>query len=149
MLGNYYLMIGNYSEAILEFERSKKFLNRDPGILQKLIICYCHLNNSQHALELLDELLNQAPNQNPVFQIAKHDLFINKNVETSNIVFGSAENVYQRNIISGILWSLYKPSRGLNYLLKALRKEPANEILKKVIEKLNANASLYHLHKTQ
>ncbi len=97
MLANQFFISGRYFEALEEYSKLPEDKLKDPLIMKKMIICAALNKNFKKALELLENMPNDATASRENLRILKDECLCEqllKDLETR-----TGENQYEENVI--------------------------------------------------
>lgn len=116
MLGNYYLLVGDYYNALTEYEKNEKNRNSTTILKIKKLLCYLVLNNMEKALEQFKIVLNENLNNNEIEKFFSENFItelIYKYENDLNFKFNK-----NKNLILGIIWFFKDKKNSIEYLSK-------------------------------
>jgi len=136
MLGNYYFLVQNYSDAIVEYEQVLAKDSDNSSLKRKYIICFIKQGRYKEALNIFSKIISRTDldffsssvqNENTICRQLILELENCKNFETTSEI----------NYILGILWSFCDHKMAIKYLSKIHESHENYIIIKKILKKFN------------
>jgi len=136
MLGNYYFLVQNYSDAIVEYEQVLAKGSDNSSLKRKYIICFIKQGRYKEALNIFSKI------------ISRTDLdFFSSSIQNENTIcrqlitelenFKNPKGKTETNYILGILWSFCDQDKAIKFFNKTREKDENFIIIKKIFKKFN------------
>ncbi len=137
MLGNQYFMVRKYFDAKTEYENELIKYPANKSILKKLIICLTQTGEVQKALDHFYKLaitdIEYIIDTDPV----RDDCPCVELIEQLKKSIGNYKNVFDEQVINGILWGYCDITNSIQHFEKAALIDRSNRKITEIIDVMN------------